>query len=432
MSFKTASAILRGRWLIESGWVQKNLPLILTAARNETRLSDDEREESPLPEKIQCRYAAVYSVYPRTDLSQVPLGSIAMVNITGPILKYGELSSWGSSHYAALINRLGESNNIAGILLNIDSPGGQADGTSMLADAILGAKKNKPVSAIVDDGMAASAAMWIASAADEIFVTKKTDMVGSIGVYTTIADWNAYYKDHHHLPVHDVYAPQSTDKNLDYREAIKGNDELVQQDLKVMAQEFIDTIKRNRAGKITGDDWSTGKTFFAKDAIKQGLIDGIKSFNDVVRRMNTEISNRKKTNTMAFNKTLKAAKAEEFEVVDGGFVLTEEHLNNTEANFAAYENSAILLNEQIADATAAKKKAEDDLAAANATITAREEQVSLLNDRLKALENEVPEQQQTTREKDDVGKTNRKHYTSDDDPFNKIADGIFGKPAEKK
>jgi protease-4 len=62
-----------------------------------------------------------------------------------------------------------------------------------LSDAILEARKQKPVVAIIDDGIAASAAMWIASAASEIYLTKKTDQVGSIGVYTTLADWYSYY-----------------------------------------------------------------------------------------------------------------------------------------------------------------------------------------------------------------------------------------------
>jgi ClpP class serine protease len=47
---------------------------------------------------------------------------------------------------------------------------------------------------MIDDGIAASAAMWIASAAShEIYTTQKTDMVGSIGVYTTVADWYGYF-----------------------------------------------------------------------------------------------------------------------------------------------------------------------------------------------------------------------------------------------
>ncbi len=196
----------------------------------------------------------------------------------------------------------------------------------MLADVIKAAAASKPVMAVINDGMAASAAMWIASAANEIYVTQATDQVGSIGVYTQIADWNQYYKDALKLNVQDIYAPQSTDKNKDYRDAISGDTSAVEGDLSVLADQFINTVASNRSGKIKGDTWKTGKMFYAKDAKKIGLIDGIASFDQVVQKMKKSIGNSSSNtnkNTMAFKNTLTAAKSESFEVVEGGFLLEE-------------------------------------------------------------------------------------------------------------
>ena len=62
-----------------------------------------------------------------------------------------------------------EDDSIQGIVLNIDSPGGQMNGTNELANMIFAARGTKPITAYVG-GLGASGAYWIASAADEIAV----------------------------------------------------------------------------------------------------------------------------------------------------------------------------------------------------------------------------------------------------------------------
>lgn len=355
MSFNIVSAILRGKWLLDKQWATSHFPLVHSLLKGDTvdfgnrkamddEYDDDDDEQDPERRHGYALMAGqrnVYKVRPYTDLREIPEGSLCVVTMAGPMIKRGGMCSYGMVDQAALIQRLANAKNISGIILDIDSPGGQADGTAMLADVIKNATSSKPIICIIDDGMAASAAMWIASSASEIYVTQKTDQVGSIGVYTTIADWNAYYASEG-LPVRDIYAPQSTDKNRGYYEALAGNDELIKNDLAVLADQFINTVATNRAGRIKGDDWKTGKMFYAKDAIKIGLIDGIKSFDQVVTRMNSLIPNNQKSNsnTMAFQKTLAAAKAQSFAVVDEGFALSEDQMNNVESALTAGEVAA--------------------------------------------------------------------------------------------
>ena len=67
------------------------------------------------------------------------------------------------------------------IVLNIDSPGGMVDLVAETQEAIFAARRaNRPIIAVANT-LAASAAYWIASAADEIVVTP-SGKVGSIGV----------------------------------------------------------------------------------------------------------------------------------------------------------------------------------------------------------------------------------------------------------
>jgi ClpP class serine protease len=70
--------------------------------------------------------------------------------------------------------------SVKGILLDIDSPGGECAGCFDLADAIYALRGSKPIYAIANESMF-SAAYALGSAADKIFVTR-TGGVGSIGV----------------------------------------------------------------------------------------------------------------------------------------------------------------------------------------------------------------------------------------------------------
>ena len=230
--------------------------------------------------------SAVFSVTPYTRLDRLPYDSIVMVDVIGPVLKYGDYCSFGSMEQANLLNQLSINERVKGIILNIDSPGGQADGTAFLADTINAVKKIKPVVSIIQDGTAASAAMWIAAACQEIYVSQATDSVGSIGAYTTLLDLSKYYEEMG-VKVLEIYAPQSTDKNKGYYDALKGDESLIKEDLQFLVADFIKSVKTSRGQRLktAGENPFTGKMYRAKEAIAIGLIDGIKPLAGVVKRV---------------------------------------------------------------------------------------------------------------------------------------------------
>lgn len=243
-----------------------------------------------LPKKRSTAAATtdVFSVSPYTSTDRLPFNSIAMVDIIGPVLKYGDFCAYGTVEYSELMMRLANSPRVAGIILNIDSPGGQADGTALFAQTIRDVARDcKPVIAIVQDGIAASAAMWIASAAQEIYVTQATDQVGSIGAYQLLYDY-AGYLEQMGVKEHLILAPQSTDKIKDYLDALKGDYTLIKEDLRFLVEDFKKAVKAGRGARLQSggsEDVFTGKMYKAADAKRLGLIDGIKPLSAVVARM---------------------------------------------------------------------------------------------------------------------------------------------------
>lgn len=116
---------------------------------------------------------------------------VAVLPITGTLVNRGRWigASSGLQSYDGIAQQLrmaADDERVRQVLLDLNSYGGEAAGTADLAQEIRELSDTKPVTALVADA-AASAAYWLASAADEVVVTE-TGMVGSIGVVLTHQD----------------------------------------------------------------------------------------------------------------------------------------------------------------------------------------------------------------------------------------------------
>jgi protease-4 len=213
-------------------------------------------------------------------------GPVQVMNVMGPIGKYDFCGWAGSQSMQQGIRAANQDQTVESIVLWIDSPGGQVDGTANLASEIKAS--TKPVVAFAD-GMMASAAYWIGSSADEIVVDKANNgfntLIGSIG---TMAMWmdNSKENETKGIKVHTVYATKSTDKGKLMEEANQGNYAGITKMLDNLNETFLSAVKVNRAGKIDlgSENVLTGKTYEGKDAIKYGLADRMGDFQIAVKR----------------------------------------------------------------------------------------------------------------------------------------------------
>lgn len=110
---------------------------------------------------------------------------VAVIKVSGPLFRYANLMTriCGATSYELLaqdFNKAVQNPNIKGILLDIDSPGGEVNGCSELSDMIYQARGTKPIIAYAS-GACCSGAYWIASACDKILAAD-TAILGSIGV----------------------------------------------------------------------------------------------------------------------------------------------------------------------------------------------------------------------------------------------------------
>lgn len=210
-------------------------------------------------------------------------GSIAIINISGPVLKADNCGDPGSMTYASHINDAATHANIKGTILLMDTPGGQVEGTQSVADAVKNHAAQKPIITFVQDGMMASAGYWMGSGATKIIASHQTCMIGSIGVMAKLPDSKAEGEK-----VHIIYADQSSEKNKSFQEAMGGKyDSLRKEILNPLAENFIGSVKAAREGKINlsaGDPFK-GKLYMANEALNIGLIDAIGTLQDCINEI---------------------------------------------------------------------------------------------------------------------------------------------------
>lgn len=269
--------IINGIWMIEPAFANNYLPYITNFITSPQAVNTNR-----LPEKFLAVYNGYDSNSAIKDIKDAPQGSLAVINISGAITKHDQdCGPDGMLSKAEVLRAAFKSQNIEGVILNIDSGGGEGLAMRLFTEAI--AEKNKPVVAFIND-FACSAAYGIASACDHIVANSELATVGSIGTYMTIADYSDYYQKQG-IKLTDVYASASTDKNKEYIEALKGNLEPVRNIANTFNEAFLSQIEYNRKDKLTADRsvWGTGKTWFAKEALSIGLIDEINTFSNTLK-----------------------------------------------------------------------------------------------------------------------------------------------------
>ena len=287
---RAVASILNGIWAMHKDSAQ---PFVALAG---DVLANPMRQTIPI-EQREAEYAIPHSAAGTYYISEygeanppenAPKGSIAIIGMSGAVTKYDQ-SSYGPAGTITknnLIQRALANPNVSALILMVDSPGGEAGAGERIAQTIRASEK--PVYALVD-GLAASAMYEIVAAVDKIFAVSEHSMAGSIGTFITIADYSQYF-ERIGIKVQELYAEESTEKNAEVREALKGKPEKLQAFVNAVNETFLTNVRNDRGNRIVDDAAYSGKIYRAKDAISAGLIDGIATLDQVVGMLEAEIN----------------------------------------------------------------------------------------------------------------------------------------------
>ena len=161
---------------------------------------------------------------------------------------------------------------VRAVLLDIDSPGGEAAGVFDLADLVHEARSLKPVWAVADEE-AFSGAYAIASAAERLIVPR-TGGLGSIGVIAVHVDRSARdAMEGFHTTT--VYAGAAKNDFNPHETLKDGARRTLQAEVDRVYGLFVDTVARNRGLTADAVRATEARLFFGEDAVRAGLADEV-------------------------------------------------------------------------------------------------------------------------------------------------------------
>lgn len=169
------------------------------------------------------------------------------------------------------------------IVLQIDSPGGTVDGTQELAEAVFAARASgKPIIALAD-GCMCSAAYWIGSAAEKVYITSDTTQVGSIGVVASHVDVSKAEESWGRKTT-EITAGKYKRVASQYGPLSEEGRATIQDQVDHIYSVFVEQISRFRAVAVPVvlTEMADGRVFLGQQAIQAGLADGVSSLRDLV------------------------------------------------------------------------------------------------------------------------------------------------------
>ncbi|PSJ64498.1 S49 family peptidase [Kumtagia ephedrae] len=215
-------------------------------------------------------------------------GTVAVLPLRGVIANrmnmMSDISGGTSSEgFGRLFDAAVVDDAVKAIILDVDSPGGAVSGTDELSGRIFAARGRKPIVAHVN-ATAASAAYWIATAADEMVLAPSAE-VGSIGVYGVHDDLSGALEK---MGVKKTIISAGEFKAEGNPFGPLSEEAIAHRQARVNAynDQFIKTVARNRgvSQSAVREGFGKGRMVMAQAAIDAGMADSIATLDETIGR----------------------------------------------------------------------------------------------------------------------------------------------------
>lgn len=226
-------------------------------------------------------------VYPNKDgLIDTPRGSVAIVDMIGPVMKYGDWWSYGGLEIVNALRMADNNPNIIGTVFNVDSPGGAVSAASPFVQ--FGKTKTKPVVGIGDQVGSLGYLAMCAVSDHKMADNDISASFGSVGIVMSSIDRRKYLENLGYV-FHEVYADESQHKNEAWTLMLKGEYEMIKKEhLSPLALKFQDIVRDSCPALIEEVGVLTGKTFGADKSLEYGMIDSIGSLDQAIQMVHVK------------------------------------------------------------------------------------------------------------------------------------------------
>ena len=264
---------------------------------NEEEEEKDEKEEGEEGEEKEKDYEYPDGISGREYLSTLEdegtkskvKDKIAIIHVEGAIVT-GNIgfNTAGSGGIVKNINKARDDKNVKGIVLRVNSPGGDVYASSMITNALEEFQSTgRPVITSMGD-IAASGGVWVTTTSEEIWA-EETTLTGSIGVYSIVPDfsplekWAGMNYDGVSMTkagsVYDLSRGMNEDLSKQFRENTDN-----------MYKNFVTKVANNRDMEFADVlKFAGGRIWRGDTALELGLVDKLGSLDDAIDSMASKL-----------------------------------------------------------------------------------------------------------------------------------------------
>lgn len=339
--------------------------------------------------EVEAQLPVVYMEMDGEELTDLPeMNStsqyINVLSIKTPLFKYDQMCGPSGTRSMTRILKEWEANeNVVGVILDIDCPGGQVSGLAEFADFLH--NYSKPIVAYTD-GLMASAAYYVAAACDHIVANPNADLIGSIGTMLTYVNLDGIIEAEGGV-IKDIYATGSTRKNEEHRAMKEGSDALLIKNLLDPSRDkFVADVNLYRPG-IDASVFE-GAVYAPADALALNLVNELgtlqTAFDKVIALSNASKPKQTLNNNLNMNtkqlpnvQSVLGLDAPLASTEENGSYLNFEQLDAIETHIETLEASNVSLQEAI-DASVLDTSIQDQLVVAQSSVTGMEASIDTL------------------------------------------------------
>ena len=208
---------------------------------------------------------------------------IAVINIQGPIFLGTEgYGSTSADTAIQLIREARKSENVAAIVIRVDSPGGSAFASEMIRLELELAQIDGIPVVVSFASVAASGGYWLSATSDYI-VTEPNTVTGSIGVFSVLFTAE---KALNKLGIHSDGIATTPFSQVDpFTSPSKPLNEALQLSVEHGYKQFVELVaKGRRLEKEQVEPLAQGKVWLGSEAVDNGLADSLGSLPDALNK----------------------------------------------------------------------------------------------------------------------------------------------------
>ncbi len=249
---------------------------------------DGDEDEPELPTLNNAQYARVkvkgLDLHKKGEkIAVVYANGIITSGTSSPIGSDSQII--GSESMTELMNDLAEDEEIKGIILRVNSPGGGAMASDLIRHAIKEAQQKKPIVLSMSD-FAASGGYMISAPADKILAYPLT-LTGSIGIYSTKYNFQNLQNM---LGIQTTIIQRGNNAGIFSASRPRTSEEQERMDLYLRGHynRFIEGVAEGRQKSIEEiDEIAQGRVWTGQQAFENGLVDRLGGFDEAIAEIKT-------------------------------------------------------------------------------------------------------------------------------------------------